>query len=54
MANSCIQAVLYGNNIANVGIGGPTDNYFKLRITGNVYVNDSDTGTGIVLAKQFE
>ena len=54
MANSCIQEVLYGNNIANVGIGGPTDNYFKLRITGPVYVDDSDSGTGIVLASNPE
>ena len=55
VANSSIQEVLHGNNIANVGIGGPTDpSYFKLRITGNVYVDDTDSGTGIVLASQLE
>ena len=53
MANSCIQEVLY-DNIARIGIGGPTDPYFKLRITGNVYVDDSTSGTGIVLASELE
>ena len=37
----------------HVGIGGPADNYYKLRIAGDVYVNDSDSGNGIVLASQL-
>ena len=40
--------------LPNVGIGGPPDTYFKLRITRNVYVDDSTSGTGIVLASHLE
>jgi hypothetical protein len=48
-ANSGIQE----NANANIGIGGSADNYYKLRIAGDVYVNDSDSGNGIVLASQL-
>ena len=48
MANSCIQE----DAIAQIGIGGSPDPYFKLRITGDVYVDDSTSGNGIVFGKQ--
>ena len=42
------------NAVAQIGIGGPPDPYFKLRITGNGYVDDSTSGNGIVLASNLE
>jgi hypothetical protein len=49
VANSSFQE----NAIAQIGIGGSPDNYFKLRITGSVYVDDSTSPNGIVLASQL-
>ena len=39
---------------ANIGIGGSADNYYKLRITGDLYVDDSTFGQGIVLASNID
>ena len=50
MANSGIQE----NALAQIGIGGTLDIYFKLRITGDVYVNDTISGNGIALASQLD
>ena len=49
MANSVIQ----DSANANIGIGGSADNFYKLRITGDVYVDDSTAGNGIVLASNI-
>ena len=50
ITNSSIQEDAH----ANVGIGGPLDNYYKLRVTRDVYVDDSTSGHGIVLASQLD
>ena len=50
MANSSIQE----NAVAQIGIGGSLDVYFKLRITGGVYVDDSFSGNGIALTSNLE
>ena len=50
MAQSDIQE----NAVAQIGIGGSPDVYFKLRITGGVSVDDSYSGNGIVLSSNLD
>ena len=38
---------------ANIGIGGSVDKCYKLRITGDVYVDDSTSGDGIMMASNL-
>ena len=50
MANSSIQE----DANANVGVCGSPDPYYKLRITGDVSVDASTSGNGIVLASNLD
>ena len=50
LANSSTQENAY----ANIGIGGTLDNYYRMRVTGTLFVDDAGTANGVVLAAQPE